>query len=192
MQTKRKVILITDGDESAMKAIDHVAKLVGGRCICQSAGNPSPLDGEELVALIQDAPYDPVLLMFDDCGYRAEGPGERAMRYVATHPSIHVLGAIAVASSSHYAEWTKVNLSIDRYGKLTEYGVDKYGLVDLETGRVNGDTVYILDELKLPIVVGVGDIGKMAGRDTVEKGAPITKKAVDIILERSGYHESSV
>ncbi|BAB05261.1 stage V sporulation protein AE [Halalkalibacterium halodurans] len=187
--SRRKVILITDGDESALKAIEHVARELGGRCISQSWGNPSHLTGEEIVKLILKTPYDPVLVMFDDCGFRLEGPGEAAMRHVANDPAIDVLGVIAVASSSHYHEWTKVDVSIDRFGELTEYGVDKYGVADLEIGRMNGDTVYILDELDLPIVVGIGDIGKMGGADAVEIGAPITRRAVEYILERSGYHE---
>ncbi|WP_088102317.1 stage V sporulation protein AE [Halalkalibacter urbisdiaboli] len=189
MRTKRRVILITDGDESACKAVEQAAKEIGGRCITQSWGNPTVLTGEEIVSHIQKTPHDPVLVMFDDCGFRNEGPGEAAMRYVATHPEIDVLGAIAVASATHSSEWTKVDISLDRYGHLTEFGVDKDGLADLEIGRINGDTVYVLDELNIPVIVGVGDIGKMAGLDTVEKGAPITKKAVEIILERSGYHE---
>ena len=54
-----------------------------------------------------------------------------------------------------------------------------------------GDTVYCLDELDVPIVVGIGDIGKMAGKDDYESGSPITKQAVELILERSGYHDAS-
>ena len=187
MTEKKRVILITDGDESAKNAVQYVAHEIGGRCITSSWGNPTTLTGEQLVKLIEKAPTDPVLVMFDDCGFQMEGPGEAALRYVATHPAIQVIGAIAVAASTHFSEWTKVDVSIDRFGKLTEFGVDKSGLQDLEVGRINGDTVYILDELQIPIVVGVGDIGKMAGKDTVEKGAPITKKAVELILERSGY-----
>ncbi|WP_216830446.1 stage V sporulation protein AE [Alkalihalobacterium elongatum] len=186
MKQRKRVILITDGDESAKKAVQHVAKEIGGRCISSSAGNPSTLTGEELVNLIQKTPYDPILVMFDDCGYKMEGPGEQALRYVASDPTIEVIGAIAVASHTHFAEWTKVDVSIDRFGKLTEFGVDKNGLQDIEIGRIDGDTVYILDELEIPIVVGVGDIGKMGGFDTIEKGAPITRKAVELILERRG------
>ncbi|WP_078428577.1 stage V sporulation protein AE [Alkalihalobacterium alkalinitrilicum] len=190
MKPRRQVILITDGDESAKKAVQHVAKEIGGRCISSSAGNPSTLTGDEIVKLIGQTPYDPILVMFDDCGYKMEGPGEQAMKYVVNHPNVEVIGAIAVASHTHFAEWTKVDVSIDRFGKLTEFGVDKNGLPDLEIGRIDGDTVYILDELKIPIVVGVGDIGKMGGFDTVERGAPITRKAVEIILERRGWkHE---
>ncbi len=179
---------MTDGDESAKKAVEHAAKEIGGRCITQSWGNPTQLNGEEIVSLILKTPYDPVLVMFDDCGSRNEGTGEMAMRYVAEHADIEVIGAIAVASSTHSTEWTHVDISLDRYGHLTEFGVDKSGLPDLEIGRINGDTVYILDELNLPFVVGVGDIGKMAGLDTLKKGAPITKKAIELILERSRYH----
>ncbi|KHF40246.1 stage V sporulation protein AE [Halalkalibacter okhensis] len=188
---RRKVILITDGDEHAKQVVELIAEQIGGRCISYSYGNPTPIKGEEIVSLIMQTPYDPVLVMFDDCGQRDEGIGEKAMHVVATHPQIEVLGAIAVASSTHSSEWTHVDVSIDRYGHLTEFGVDKEGIPDLEIGRINGDTVYILDELDIPVVVGVGDIGKMAGFDSLKKGAPITKQAVEIILERSGYHESS-
>lgn len=185
MENKKKVILITDGDESARKAVEFVAKAVGGRCITSSWGNPTKLTGPQILKLIKKTPSDPVLVMFDDCGYTEEGPGEEAMRYIAAHPEIEVIGAIAVASKTHDNEWTKVDVSIDRNGNLTEYGVDKYGLADIEVGRINGDTVYNLNELSIPFIVGVGDIGKMSGKDDVEKGAPITRKAVELILERS-------
>ncbi|ARK29525.1 stage V sporulation protein AE [Halalkalibacter krulwichiae] len=187
---RRKIILVTDGDEHARDVVEFVAREIGGRCISYSWGNPTPINGEEIVSLILKTPHDPVLVMFDDCGQRELGLGEKAMQYVATHPQIEVLGAIAVASSTHSLEWAHVDVSVDRYGNLTEFGVDKEGLPDLERGRINGDTVYILDELDIPVVIGIGDIGKMAGFDTLKKGAPITKQAVEIILERSGYHES--
>lgn len=182
---KKRIILITDGDDSARRAVEIVAKQIGGRCITSSWGNPSKLTGEDLVTLIKKTPHDPVLVMFDDCGYTEEGPGEEAMRYVATHNDLKVIGAIAVASKTHDSEWTKVDVSIDRNGNLTEYGVDKFGLPDIELGRINGDTVYNLNDLAIPFIVGIGDIGKMAGKDDVGRGAPITRKAVELILERS-------
>ena len=43
--------------------------------------------------------------------------------------------------------------------------------------------------LDVPIVVGIGDIGKMAQLDDYRKGSPITKLAVEIILERSRYRD---
>jgi stage V sporulation protein AE len=187
MSNRRRVILITDGDEYAKRAVEHVAHEIGGRCITSSQGNPSVLPGEELVKLIKMAAHDPVLVMFDDSGLVGEGAGERALKYVATHKDIEVLGIIAVASKTHQAEWTRIDVSIDRDGELTPYGVDKFGIPELEIGRLNGDTVYCLDELDVPIVVGIGDVGKMARRDHYEYGSPITKKAVELILERSGY-----
>ncbi|WP_156774266.1 stage V sporulation protein AE [Fictibacillus arsenicus] len=188
MRVKKRVIFITDGDLYALRVVEHAATIIGGRCISQSWGNPTKKSGEELVEMIRKTPHDPVLVMFDDCGFKGEGPGEQAMRIIHQQEDIEVIGAVAVASKTHFAEWTKVHCSMDRYGELTEFGIDKSGVPDLETGRINGDTVYILDELNLPFIIGVGDIGKMAGFDSVEKGAPITLKAINLILERSESH----
>ncbi|KXG11135.1 hypothetical protein AT864_00218 [Anoxybacillus sp. P3H1B] len=185
MMKKRRVIIVTDGDDFAWRTIQHIAKEIGGRCISRSRGNPSKLTGEQLVELILQTPYDPVFVMFDDCGAVGEGAGEQALKYVATHKQIEVMGAIAVASNTHQNEWTKVHVSIDRNGKLTERGVDKEGIQEMELGRINGDTVYCLEQLPIPIIVGIGDIGKMGYRDHVKYGSPITKKAVEVILERS-------
>ncbi|MFD2214173.1 stage V sporulation protein AE [Metabacillus endolithicus] len=187
MTNKRRVILVTDGDEYAARTIEYVASEIGGRTISQTQGNPTTLSGSQIVQFILQANNDPVFVMFDDCGLLGEGAGEVALKYVAEHPNIEVLGIIAVASKTHQTEWTRVDVSIDRFGELTEYGVDKSGLKDLELGRISGDTVYCLDQLNVPIIVGIGDIGKMARKDSVKNGCPITLKAVEIILERSGY-----
>ena len=45
-------------------------------------------------------PYDPVFVMFDDSGFIGEGSGEKALKYVATHKQIDVLGILAVASNT--------------------------------------------------------------------------------------------
>jgi stage V sporulation protein AE len=189
MNNRRRVILITDGDEYAKRAVEHVACEIGGRCISLSQGNPSVLTGPEIVSLIKQTPHDPVLVMFDDSGLVGEGAGEKVLKFVAKNEEVEVLGVIAVASKTRDAEWTKVDVCIDRDGELTPYGVDKHGIPELEMGRLNGDTVYCLDELDVPIVVGVGDIGKMGRHDHYERGAPITKKAVELILERSGFYD---
>jgi stage V sporulation protein AE len=189
MSNRRRVILITDGDDYARRAVEVVAKQIGGRCISMSHGNPSNVTGPQIISLIKKAPYDPVLVMFDDSGLMGEGAGEIALKYVAQHEEIEVLGIIAVASKTKQAEWTKVDICVDREGELTPFGVDKFGIPELEIGRMNGDTVYCLDELHVPIVVGIGDIGKMAKRDHYDRGAPITKKAVELILERSGFYD---
>jgi stage V sporulation protein AE len=126
--------------------------------------------------------------MFDDSGFIGEGHGERALKYVANHNEIEVLGVIAVASKTRKEEWTRVDVCIDRDGNLTANGVDKYGIQEMEVGRLYGDTVYCLDELEVPIIVGIGDIGKMAKKDSYKCGSPITKQAVELILERSEYY----
>lgn len=189
MAEKRNVILITDGDDYARRAVERVAADIGGRCISLSHGNPSVLSGPALIKLIKKAVNDPVLVMFDDSGFMGEGAGEIALKYVAEHEDINVLGVIAVASKTHMAEWSRVDFCIDREGELTPYGVDKHGLPEMEMGRINGDTIYCLDQLNIPLIIGIGDIGKMARRDHYGQGAPITKKAVEIILERSGYND---
>lgn len=189
MNKPRKVIIITDGDEYAKKVTEYVAKEIGGRCISLSYGNPTTLTGPEIVKLIVQAKNDPVLVMFDDSGFVGEGAGEQALKYVATHPDISVLGVLAVAAKTRKTEWTRIDVCVDRYGELTPYGVDKFGEPDLELGRMNGDTVYCLDELDIPIVVGIGDIGKMARADDIKIGAPITRKAIELILERSGFYD---
>jgi len=190
MSEKRKVILITDGDEYAKRTVELIAADIGGRCISLSQGNPTILSGRKIVELIKKAVHDPVLVMVDDSGFIGEGEGEKTMKYINDHPDIEVLGIIAVASKTKQSEWTKVDVCIDREGNLTPYGVDKYGLPEMEIGRLNGDTVYSIDTLRAPIVIGIGDIGKMAMYDHYSKGSPITKMAVEVILERSGYYDN--
>ncbi|WZY01239.1 stage V sporulation protein AE [Bacillus sp. FSL W7-1360] len=184
----RQVIFVTDGDLSAKGVLEWLAPQMDCYCICASSGNPSTIDEQQLLKAIQEAPDVPILVMFDDCGCLNEGPGERNMRFLANHPDIQVLGALAVAAQTHAWEWTHVDVSVDRFGHLTAYGVDKEGLADLEVGRINGDTVSVLDDLQLPIVVGIGDIGKMARFDDVGRGAPVTRQAISLILERSGLN----
>ncbi|WP_428908987.1 stage V sporulation protein AE [Niallia sp. Krafla_26] len=189
MDRKRKVILVTDGDDYARRSLEIVAKEIGGRCISMSHGNPSVLSGPEIVKHIKKAKGEPVLVMFDDSGIMGEGAGETALKYVANHEELEVLGVIAVASKTRKEEWTRITVSIDREGNLTEKGVDKFGIQEMEDGRLYGDTVYCVDQLTVPIVVGIGDIGKMAGKDHYEIGSPITKQAVQLILERSGFYD---
>ncbi|MGD8401098.1 MAG: stage V sporulation protein AE, partial [Bacillota bacterium] len=71
--TKRKVVVITDGDRVAQKVVAKVAQNVGGRVISLSGGNPTPVSGREIAAAIKQTPHDPVLVMIDDCGCQGEG-----------------------------------------------------------------------------------------------------------------------
>ncbi|GGI12118.1 MULTISPECIES: stage V sporulation protein AE [Gottfriedia] len=186
MKTK-KVIIITDGDVYAHRSIEHLAKQFGGCTISQSQGNPTKFSGKKMVEIIMQAQKEPIFVLFDDSGFMGEGPGEKALKYVANDKHIEVIAALAVASNTHHQEWTRVDVSIDNEGNLTEYGVDKFGVPDIELGRINGDTVYNLDQLNIPLIIGIGDIGKMGGRDDIEKGSPITRKAIEYILERSEF-----
>lgn len=183
---KRKVIVITDGDQVARRAVELAGKHVGGRVISRSAGNPTPLNGEDLVSLIQEAKNDPVLVMFDDNGDGEEGFGEEALRYVASHPSIEILGALAVASHTPFVEGTLVDYSIDAEGNWIQEGVDKDGIrVPLKESIIMGDTVDVLREISCPITIGIGDPGKMKGKDSLHLGAPITTAAIQKILTHS-------
>ena len=186
------MILVTDGDHIAQKAVEWVAREIGGRCISLSAGNPTPLEGSQIVELIRMTPYDPVIVMFDDNGDYGRGRGERAMEYVVKHPEIDVIGAIAVASNTQWVQGARVRFSIDNRGRIVEEAVDKDGYAKTELeNRIYGDTVDILDRLQVPNVIGIGDIGKMQGRDSLRQGCPITRKAVQWILKRSGTFDGS-
>lgn len=183
---KRKVILITDGDKVARKAIEKVARQVGGRCISLSAGNPTPISGEDIVKLVKMTPSNPILIMFDDKGTIGQGEGEQAMDYIINHPEIEVLGVVAVASNTEYTKEIDVDISIDRYGHIINGSVDKEGLPS--TGGLAGDTVEVLEGEDVPLIIGTGDTGKMDDFDSLKKGSPITLKAVEEILARSGFH----
>jgi stage V sporulation protein AE len=188
---KRKVILVTDGDQIARKAVEQVAEDLGCRVISRSSGNPTPLDGEQIVRLVKHAKHDPVLVMFDDNGSPGYGYGEQALEYIACHPDIEVLGAVAVASNTPFVEGVKVDFSVDQNLRVIEHPVDKDGIpIENGDGHVYGDTVDVLAKSKVPVIVGVGDIGKMQGKDHVLKGAPVTKKAILEILKRSGYDDA--
>lgn len=181
---KRQVILFTDGDHIAQQTVEEVARRVGGRCISQSAGNPTRLSGEEIVDLILSAKHDPVLVMFDDCGSQNEGLGEQALRYVATHHEIEVLGAVAVASNSRSKHGTPVQMALDWKGNIISDSVGKDGDAQKEKNLyIYGDTVEVLNKLQIPIIIGIGDLGKMRDQDSVKIGAPVTTKAVKLILE---------
>ncbi|HEU4965758.1 MAG TPA: stage V sporulation protein AE [Bacilli bacterium] len=189
MSRKRKVILITDGDQVARKAVEKAAAELGCRVISRSSGNPTPLNGKQIVNLVQHAKHDPVLVMFDDNGNGDYGYGEQALEYINNHPDIEVLGALAVASNTPFVDGVHVDFSIDQNGRMIDDGVDKDGhpAHDDHGKMVYGDTVDVLSECELPVIVGVGDIGKMQGKDHFLKGAPVTKAALLEILKRSGY-----
>lgn len=189
---KRKVIVVTDGDQMARKAIETAARQVGARVISRSAGNPTPLTGTQIISLVHKAQHDPVLVMFDDNGHSEQSYGEQALRQLMNDPSIEVIGAIAVASNTEHVVGIHVDFSLDQFGHVIRDGVDKDGIPQgLHEPVILGDTVDVLNEYNLPVVIGVGDIGKMEGNDSYWKGAPITTQAIMEILKRSGDYASS-
>lgn len=185
---KRKVILVTDGDSCAQRAVETAARNIGGRCISRSGGNPTELTGREIVELIRTAKYDPVVVMVDDRGNTHKGPGEAAMEFIINSEEIEILGVIAVASNTQKVKGIKVNYSIDKDGNIVRSGVDKLGNQKRDK-IIKGDTVDILNNLEAPIVIGIGDPGKMDGFDNVEIGAPIVTKAMEEIMK---YNMESV
>lgn len=184
---KRRVILVTDGDGIARKAVETAALRIGGRCISKSAGNPTPMSGRSILDMIRQAPYDPVVVMVDDKGHTGMGKGETVIREIADSQEVEILGAIAVASNTEGVIGVSVDFSITKDGNIIESTVDKYGNKS-EGRKIKGDTVDILGSLDIPVIVGIGDPGKMGGKDCCDKGAPIITKAMKEIMERSSLN----
>lgn len=181
---KKKVIFVTDGDMVAMRAVEIAASNIGGRCISASAGNPTVLTGDEIVELIKRVDHDPVVVMVDDRGYKGKGAGERAMEIIMESDYVEILGVLAVSSKGKDCNRLKVSCSVTKEGKIIEDTVDKGGN-ETHTGIVCGDTLSILREHEDLVIVGVGDPGKMDFNDEIEKGAPITTKALQEVIKRS-------
>ncbi|MDP4092490.1 MAG: stage V sporulation protein AE [Bacillota bacterium] len=182
---KKKVILVTDGDKVAQKAVETAAANIGGRCISASAGNPTILSGEEIVELVTKAQHDPVVVMVDDRGKKGMGKGEQVMMKMLEDKTIDIIGIVAVSSNGKDCNGLDVTCSITKDGQVIENAVDKYGN---NTGEdtICGDTLSILKNKKDLVIVGIGDPGKMDYKDEVTKGAPITTKALREVMERSG------
>lgn len=183
---KRKVILVTDGDRIAQKAVEIAAKNIGGRCISSSAGNPTPLSGPEIIEQIKQAECEPVVVMVDDCGDEGVGRGEKAMIDIIKCPDIEVLGVVAVASNGKEGSHVQVDCSITKDGKKIDYAVDKYGNNTFHT-RISGDTLTVLKDIDVPIIVGIGDPGKMDYKDNISVDAPVTTAALQEIMN---YHNN--
>lgn len=188
---KIRVILVTDGDRVAQQAVENIGASLGLRCISASGGNPTPISGKKIVELLKTVPYDPVLVMFDDKGRQEKAEGEQALEYVANHPDIEVLGAVAVASNTSGIAGVHADACIDCQGHVIDFSVDKKGEVKAKDPCdckpvITGDTVDVLNDVEVPVIIGVGDIGKMDKHDDLSRGAPITRKAIEEILKRSG------
>ena len=187
LSLNRRIVVLTDGDRIATKVVEKVAQNVGGRAISLSGGNPTQVSGKEIAEAVKSTPFDPVLVMVDDCGSGSKGYGETALEELAKDQEIEILGAIAVASNTADVEGVPVGISVTREGKIVEASVDKDGVPRADSHRIEGDTVDILNRLNIPIIIGLGDLGKMDNADLVEDGARITTMAVNEILKRSNF-----
>lgn len=183
--SKRKVILVTDGDMVAKRAVEIAAGNIGGRCISASAGNPTVLTGHEILEKVGQALYEPIVIMVDDRGIKGEGPGEAAMQTILDNDDVDVLGVVAVSSNGKDCNELDVTCSITKDGEIIESAVDKSGN-NTHSDEVCGDTLSILKNRKNLIIVGIGDPGKMDYKDEVSKGAPITTKALKEVMIRKG------
>ncbi len=185
-QKRKRVIIVTDGDCQAKKAVEVAAKNVGGRCISASSGNPTLLTADEIVELVKQTPYDPVLVMVDDDGDQQQGRGERVLAQLLQSPELDIIGALAVASATDGVDGITVDYSVTRDGKIVRAAVDKSGHEKPDQEPIiYGDTVDTLNTAKIPLIVGIGDIGKMDHHDDYARGAPITTKAVQFILNHT-------
>lgn len=180
----RQVIIVTDGDGYAQRAVERATKNIGGRCISRSGGNPTPIIGKEIVDLVMTAKYDPVVVMVDDMGHSGTGHGELALEYLLHDKYIDVIGVVAVASNTREVDGVVVDFSITKDGKIVEGAVNKLGN-EVSSHVLQGDTVDVLRDNEVPLIVGIGDVGKMMGRDDCEIGAPIITKAIEEIINRS-------
>lgn len=182
---KRRVIIVTDGDKTAEKAVYRASLNVGAYPLTLSAGNPTSLTGQELTTLIMTAPHDPVVVMLDDRGEVGKGRGESALEYLLNHEEIQVLGVVAVASDTKRARGIRVERCVTREGRISYGPVDKDGVPE-EEGHclLEGDTVEILNRYPGIKVVGCGDLGKMDGRDNYRDGAAITTRCFQEILNQ--------
>lgn len=178
----RKVIVVTDGDDLSRRALQMAARQIPARVISRSAGNPTKLTAPQLVDYVKRAKYDPVIVMFDDNGDRGVSVGEQALFDLVAHPDVEVIGALAVASNTSLVQGIEVDFSIDCTGRRVESGVNKDGIA-IGSDKVFGDTVDVLRRLRVPVVVGIGDIGKMGGRDSPERASPITTAALRAIVD---------
>jgi stage V sporulation protein AE len=182
----KKIIIITDGDNQAQQSIQTAGERLGLRTISASAGNPTPLTVTALQDAIKAAQGDPVLVMVDDAGERKKGHGERMLESLLRNDEFQVLGVIAVAADTNKVSGVPVSFSITQTGQIHWGAVDKKGHPEPVGGKkVEGDTVDVLNGLPVPLVVGIGDIGKMSPADQASAGATITTKAIEEILKQN-------
>lgn len=177
----KKVIVVTDGDRTAYRAIRTAAKALNLTPVGDTEGNPTPLGGEAVIRAIREAPGDVAVAMVDDRGDAGRGAGERDLETILRAEALEVLGVVAVAAHTRGVAGTVPDVSVDAAGDVVRGAVGKEGE---RSGRVlYGDTVDVLRRFPDVPVVGLGDPGKMGGQDRPQEGAPATTEALRMILQ---------
>ena len=184
-ESAKKVIVVTDGDSTARKVVERVASNIGGPLHQYVRRESHRGLGRGDCGGHQESPGQPGPGHGGRRRQKGAGPGERALAKIAGDPGIEIIGAIAVASHTGHVEGVPVEASVDRNGKTVPGAVDKEG-VPAATDKVQGDTVDILNSLAVPVIIGLGDLGKMDRADRVETGARVTTEAVQEIMRRAG------
>ncbi|MGM0501269.1 MAG: stage V sporulation protein AE [Bacillota bacterium] len=183
---KYKVIAITDGDNTALKAVEKSAEKLDLGIIYESAGNPTASSSFEIKNKIKESTKQPVLVMFDDQGEPGTGKGEQNLLDLISDSEIEILGVLAVASNLKKVKGIKPDFSITQDQEIIREPVNKTGQAEAKGHQIlEGDTVDILNKLSETLIVGIGDLGKMEDKDLVAQGAPITTTAILEILKRS-------
>ncbi len=187
MAGKKQVIVLSDGDETAYRALVRVCRELDCYPLRASEGNPTRLNGDELIAAVLKAPAEPVVVMVDDRGDSGQGPGEDALRALTESAELDVLGVVAVAANTRPVAGVDVDVSVDQHGTVIRRAVDKDGHA-VRSARLKGDTVDVLKSYRGP-VVGLGDPGKMEGHDRLSHGVPATRRAIQEILQWRETHD---
>ncbi|AUW93630.1 stage V sporulation protein AE [Sulfobacillus sp. hq2] len=189
MPKKTPIIIVTDGDQTAYHAIEEASAALHLHPLKASRGNPTPLTGQELLEAIAKAPQEPVVVMVDDRGEAGTGRGEEDLEVLMNSDEVEVLGVVAVAANTHPVDGVTIDSSVTKTGKVVKgQAVDKGGNA-VKTNVLHGDTVDVLaDDVGDVPIIGLGDPGKMGGHDAIGHGVPATRRALEEVLQRSGYH----
>lgn len=177
-----RVIIVTDGDKSAQRAVETASLRLGLYPLMITGGNPTRISAAEALEHIIKAPYDPVVVMADDKGKIGMGPGEYLMEALIKDPRLLVMGIVAVASDTK-VRGVVVDKAVTAGRRIIEEPVNKHGNRE-KSGhhRLEGDTVEILSRHPELFIVGCGDLGKMNGKDSAEHGAAVTAQCFREIM----------
>lgn len=171
------LIVVTDGDDHARRAVEEASSRLGLRTISRSGGTPTGLDADAILDLAALAPPGPLVVMVDDHGHPGAGHGDATLRGLLNSSRCDVIGVVAVAARRR-GEAIRVARSVDAHGRIVAGAVDKYGH-NVGGPFLYGDTVAPLYDTEVP-VIGIGDLGKY------HSSAAVLMRAFDWLLRQAG------